>query len=58
MNMKLSKNFKETNDYRSDILKILYLPNRAIILVNKDRKLIFFFLSYRNKMSKTSENEH
>lgn len=58
MNMKLSKNFKEINDYRSDILKILYLPNRAIILVNKDRKLIFFFLSYRNKMSKTSENEH
>lgn len=56
--MKLSKNFKEINDYRSDILKILCLPNRAIILVNKDRKLIFFFLSYRNKMSKTSENEH
>lgn len=58
MNMKLSKNFKEINDYCSDILKILCLPNRAIILVNKDRKLIFFFLSYRNKMSKTSENEH
>lgn len=58
MNMKLSKNFKEINDYRSDILKILCLPNRAIILINKDRKLIFFFLSYRSKMSKTSENEH
>lgn len=56
--MKLSRNLKDTNDYRSDILKILCLPNRAIILVNKDRKPIFFFLPYRNKMSKISENEH